>query len=402
MDTPHNTSMTESVHRMGLAEKYAGQKLERISFDDIVPGLDADISKRPVLLYNVSHVQRSPVARDPEKPAIRLLGVFQDGADAIAQAELMSRKVDPVDYWVTPLGEWMMLHADRAESAETVSTRIAERLARTEVKRQRDFEQLRAARDKKIQSHTSYHKTERTKRHEDKTPVRLNTDPGTNAKELSQRFMRNNQRYAVVSVVPDTGRAVRLRKKVPEPLFRVYGVFAGKKAAKEYVKTELSAHVGDYDLDVVDMYEWLHPQNLNPEDIVEEFRDPEINNIMQHAKDEQRTAKDFRKRCAAMGKEADMEYIAGAAGKDSVTLIGDFPELGAGRVAPDAGSTLQLVEVDPDEVEADHVMASEQESEAVLRGLVGDEAFETVKRDALAYYSQATCGAASLPETPPS
>ena len=376
MDQAQNSNMGETIRRMGLADKYSNQKLERAVFDDIAPGLDENVAKRPVVLYNVSHTKRSPVARDPEKPAIRLLGVFRDSGEAVAQAAEMNRKLDSVDYWITPLGEWIMLHVDREEDPVSVSGRITDRLKRTAEKRQRDFDQLRAARDKQLPSHTGYHKAERTKRNDEKKAKEClknkQVEGGTNTRDMTQKFIRNNQRYAVVSVVPDTQRSVRLKMKAPEPLVRVYGVYAGKKTAKDFIKNELSAHIGDYDLDIVDMYEWLHPHNVNAEDIVEEFRDPEINNIMQHAKEEKRTAKDFRKRCGLLGKEADMEYIVGESGKDMVSIV-----------EKDEAPRLKLVEIDPAEIQENDQVIPED----VLRGLVGDSSFESVKREALEYYS---------------
>ena len=59
------------------------------------------------------------------------------------------------------------------------------------------------------------------------------------------------------------------------------------------------------------MYEWLYPQAIDPDEIIEEYRDPEINSIMQHAKEEKKTTKQFRQRCSQLGKEPDMSYISG-------------------------------------------------------------------------------------------
>jgi hypothetical protein len=312
---------------MAAMDKYAGKPLEKPKFDDEIPGLCEDTSKRPVVLYNLAHVARSPEPSDPTNPALRILGVFESVEEATAAAGEMSRKSEPLDYWITPVGQWLMMYVDRNSDAAGIQARIELRLEKHGKRRDRDFEQLKVARDKKLQSRTSYQKKEREARMKDADVLCQNgvsDDNSTkknNVKELAQKFMRMNQRYAVISVLRDTEQAVRLGKKLPEPLLRIYATFPSKKNATDYIRETLSPHVGEYDLDVVDMYQWLFPQHVESEDLVEEFRDPEINNIMQHAKLEKKTTREFRKRCAETGKQADMAYIVGdEKGLDTVTI----------------------------------------------------------------------------------
>ena len=82
MQQQGNTAPMEHVHeasrRMALMETYANKPLEKPVFSDCIPNLDADRSKRPVLLYNVAQEGCSPTPNDPHNPAMRLLGVFDD------------------------------------------------------------------------------------------------------------------------------------------------------------------------------------------------------------------------------------------------------------------------------------------------------------------------------------
>lgn len=333
MQQQGNTAPMEHVHeasrRMALMETYANKPLEKPVFSDCIPNLDADRSKRPVLLYNVAQEGCSPTPKDPHNPAMRLLGVFDDAAEAVAAAQVLARKSEPIDYWTTPIGDWFMLHRDRQAS---VGTRIDDRLEQHRVRRDRDFSQLKVARDKKLQSRTSFHKQERAARAlaaaaaaAVDTPDNA-ADAANTVRGLAAKFVRLNQRFCVISVLPDTGSAVRIKQRIPEPLVRVYGAFPSKKEATVHIKEVLAQHIGDYDLDVVDMYEWLFPQSVDAESLVEEFRDPEINNIMQHAKEEKKTTRAFRERCALTGQEPDMAYITGNEPIQSVQITESLPE----------------------------------------------------------------------------
>ena len=298
----------EMVRRMGMMEGRLAS--EQAIFDEKIPKLNEDITKRPVVLYNVAHVGRSPTCKDPQNPALRILGVFAGGQEAAEHALILSRKFENLDYWITPLGEWLMMHVERMTEQEVLSERIQLRLSKHLKRRERDFKQIEAARDKKIQSKTSYQKNERANRILENSPAG-ETSRENSVGEFSAKYMRINQRFAVISMLADTEQAVRLKRRPAEPLFRIYATFPSKKTATAYIKEELSVHVGNYDLDVVDMYEWLYPQAIDPDEIVEEYRNPEINSIMQHAKEEKKTTKQFRQRCSQLGKEPDMSYISG-------------------------------------------------------------------------------------------
>jgi hypothetical protein len=298
----------EMVRRMGMMEGRLAS--EQAIFDEKIPKLNEDVTKRPVVLYNVAHVGRSPNCNDPQNPALRILGVFAGGQEAAEHALILSRKFENLDYWITPLGEWLMMHIERMADQVLLSERIQLRLSKHLKRRERDFKQIQAARDKRIQSKTSYQKNERANRILENSS-RENSSHENSVGEFSAKYMRINQRFAVISMLADTEQAVRLKRRPAEPLFRIYATFPSKKTATAYIKEELSVHVGNYDLDVVDMYEWLYPQAIDPDEIVEEYRNPEINSIMQHAKEEKKTTKQFRQRCSQLGKEPDMSYISG-------------------------------------------------------------------------------------------
>ena len=311
MDAPDKTAIIEeNKRRQVVMEEYGKKPLERAVFNDKVTGVTEDPG---VCLYNISHIGRSPVPKNENNPALRLLGIFRTTADAIAHARRLSEKLCDIDYWLTPVGQWFMMHTDRGRDQAQVQETIESRLAQNRQRRDRDFEQLRTAHEKKLQSKTSYQKNERDQRRKAKAEASETeaAEPTTGVPDVTQKYVQIGQRLAVISVLRDTLQSTRIGKKLPEPLVRVYGAFDSKKQAKNFIADVLAAHIGDYDIDIVDMYAWLHPQTVDPDQLEEQFRDPEIDKIMQHAKDEKKNSRAFRERCTLLDKEPDMPHVTG-------------------------------------------------------------------------------------------
>ena len=365
----------ENKRRRTVMDEYSKKPLERAVFADRVPGGPDGTGDVGVCLYNVSHVGRSPLPKDSLDPAVRLLGIFKSNEDAIGHARKMAAKCE-IDYWITPVGQWFMMHVDRSQDQLKTQEFIEARLEKHKQRRDRDFEQLKTAHENKLQSKTSYQKNERDKRRAAAGAKSADGATGADSAkgadgakrssvmDVTQHFLQVGQRFAVISVLADGLQSTRIGKKLPEPILRVYGAFDSKKLAKSFISDVLSPHIGDFDIDIVDMYSWLHPQtiHLQIDQIDEQFRDPEIDKIMKHAKEEKKNSKAFRERCALMDKEPDMPHVTGR----------------------DTGATFSLAELADAE--------AEPESEAVPK--VSDEDFSFLKDQAEAFYK-------SLASSPP-
>jgi hypothetical protein len=338
----------ECSRRMGLLEKSRNSTLEQKHFSDKVPTPEEWGNEIPVFLYNVAHKDRSPASSNESDPGLRILGMFQNRDEALELASKMSRKSADVDYWICMAGQWIMLHVDRNADQTKVQENIDARLVRAAKRRDKNFAQLKTAKDEKLQSRTSYFKKERTDRMKLKKKIsnkttesesitdslESQTTVGCDSTEsvwspkptlkkvpaIQQNCTRVGQNFAVISVLKDDLKATRLEEKLPEPLVRIYSVFSSKKQAKEYITNTLSPHIGDFDLDIVDMYEWLYPQSVDPDFIEEEFRDKDMTDIINHAKSEKTSTKQFRERCKELGKEPDMAHVSGSNATDSIVL----------------------------------------------------------------------------------
>lgn len=353
----------ENLRRRTVMDEYSKKPLERAIFDDKVPeSVLGRESVGGICLYNIAHQGRSPTPKNLEDPALRLLGIFQTPEEAIAQATRLATRLCQLDYWITPVGQWFLMHTDREKPQERVQEIIDERLAQNQKRRKKDFEELRTAHDKKLQSKTSYQKNERDQRRKQKkaTDGEASVPVIAGIPEITQKYVQIGQRFAVISVLQDKLHSTRIGKKLPEPMVRVYGAFDSKKLAKAFIADTLAPHIGDFDIDIVDMYAWLHPHSVDPDLLEEQFRDPEINNIMNHAKDEKKNSKAFRERCTLLDKEPDMPHVTGR----------------------NTGATFSLKEC-PEEM-----AQKEIDSEAPEPPKVSDEDFGFLKEEATNYYRE--------------
>ena len=361
----------ENLRRRSVMEEYSKKPLERAVFADKVPEsvIGPDVAAG-ICLYNIAHQGRSPVPKNLEDPALRLLGIFRTADEAILQATKLATRLCKLDYWITPVGQWFLMHTDRDKPQSYIQEIIEERLVQNESRRKKDFEQLRVAHDKKLQSKTSYQKNERDQRRKRAQPS-TESDSGrpgqaeSGIPEITQKYIQVGQRFAVISVLQDKLHSTRIGKKLPEPMVRVYGAFDSKKTAKSFIADTLAPHIGDFDIDIVDMYAWLHPHSVDPDLLEEQFRDPEINNIMNHAKDEKKNSKAFRERCALLDKEPDMPHVTGR----------------------NTTATLSLKEIEAPDPPAESPAPPAESPEISTEITVSDGDFGFLKQEAAQYYS---------------
>lgn len=111
------------------------------------------------------------------------------------------------------------------------------------------------------------------------------------------------QHFAIISLIGDDQE---LDKTKQQPALLVWGSTETESAAKDLIKNELAEEAPDVHLDVVAMYEWLYPTAVDPEQIIEEYRDKRLDDLMQHRKTEKRRIASFRKKCADEGREAPL------------------------------------------------------------------------------------------------
>lgn len=222
------------------------------------------------VVFSMSHVEFAPVCSDARDPAVRLYGCFPTVEQARAHAARIARE-EPCSLFVQRTHEWFLCPArpaSLADEAARVEARLeCHRLAAT--KNDREFDEVHDSRSTGAKGDGLLEK-----------PANLVTSCAE--KEVAPLFLPSalhvpSQRFAVVSFVRDlTGEAD------VECLCRVYQCFDDEKAADQYVRNVLCREVVDFDIDVVSTNEWVHPQYAAGHLLMrEEFRHPELNQIMQ-------------------------------------------------------------------------------------------------------------------------
>lgn len=107
-----------------------------------------------------------------------------------------------------------------------------------------------------------------------------------------------NQRYAVVVTLQDFSKEVLKGHDDPEPLVMFVDAFENEDEARKYMDEVLQDYIVNVHMDVVDMYEWLFPEDINPDQITEHYRHEELNRIMQERKNQKRELTKFEKKMA--------------------------------------------------------------------------------------------------------
>ena len=128
-------------------------------------------------------------------------------------------------------------------------------------------------------------------------------NPTKTAKEVPNDLMQRKQDFLVVSWMPDISKPTMKGADDPEPAVIVWRAFPSYDMAHAWVEDIASKHVFDFDLEIVDNYEWLFPEDVDREKIQESFRNPQQNRIMLQYKAEADRVSDFTTWCKQTGQE---------------------------------------------------------------------------------------------------
>ena len=122
------------------------------------------------------------------------------------------------------------------------------------------------------------------------------------------------QHFAIVSIMQDTS-ADFLAKQQPAVIF--WGCTETEAEAVAKIKDELSHRIKDIALDVVCMYEWLVvPTDQESPQIKEEWRDEQLNEIMNEKKVQSRKVKLYEQECCRAGVAPACIEIENSAASD--------------------------------------------------------------------------------------
>lgn len=239
-----------------------------------------------LVLANIGHRNRNPRC---DRAAVRILGVFDD-LDA-AKRHLQDAGTCDVDVHAAPVGDFFVLMRDPGQDEFGHRQRLLATHKRRLREHTEEFEANRVAQKAgEI----------RAQRRPNCEPLTIPAD-GEIARSVSRAMEVRMQRFAVVSILGDVEEA---DQDLKQPGVCIYEVFDSEAEAKTYVREVLGKRVLNYNLDVVALYEWLFPTNVDLNQVEEEYRVSELTEIMNHRKKEGQNVEAFRQLCAERGEVA--------------------------------------------------------------------------------------------------
>lgn len=245
-----------------------------------------------------------------KRPAFRILGLFRsvDGdyknwIDELHENNLIY--VDPEDKKTkcklgdlhkVPILKYMLIpknmNRDRDETyTKTKIEEIKKIYLENMEMAQREFEEHR---EKRVQGKMglSLEKQRETAKEKRKKSARgkvLNEKGKQTSSEIREvsrvpRIMELiNQKHAVIIILNDVTKETLAGKDDPEPAVLIIDTFDSCNEAEEYMET-LKNYVFCMNIDVVDMYVWHFPEDVDFDNVKEKYRDAEQNKVMNEKK----------------------------------------------------------------------------------------------------------------------
>jgi len=237
-----------------------------------------------LVLFNAAHRGRRPKAG---QASFRILGAFADEASLRAHVASASLPTD-VDVLASRLGEFFVIMQEVGSQDERVQ-----------------LERLRRLHKDRLLAHAEEFRENVCNQQTGAVTADAPSDAqtalsdGTPDAEMPQTVPRNaevrNQTVAVISVLLDPDASL----DAAQPGVVVWGVYDSEEAAKAAITRRLSLDVTDMHLEVVQLYEWLCPGEVqrNLDEIEEVFRDETLTELIKQRKSEKRHVKAFRNMC---------------------------------------------------------------------------------------------------------
>jgi len=282
----HHTEIKRRAEILNTEEKGKRDTFEHVKTDVCYP---FEMENMKFCLYSVSHVGWCPYAEKASEPGIRFLGCFATAEEATLHARVVQREDPSCNVQLTACHQFAMATSTPERLADDAACRKHVQDVLDYYKRMSTEEEVRFEDRVKIQKSVvaDKEKEERARARKAEEAEEAAKELGTETRKeltlapaLGRGAEVRDQNYAVVTFLPD-----RLQT-IPEFVFKVYACFNTLEEANIYCTNVCCDVVKDVDVDVVQMYSYLHPQNVTGEKVVSErFRSEELEAIMkQHKK----------------------------------------------------------------------------------------------------------------------
>ena len=257
-------------------ESYRVFKCARFSRGDM-----NKMSETGVVLLNLANTQRSPKS---ETPAFRILGSFKTREEAKRHSAL--NPTPDATVVCSDLRKWFPIMSTENATEDEAQARLT--------KLMEDYTTREKYHAEEFATNVSQQKMGTS--NASKVQMRKDTSAITDRTGDVERVQRNSevrqQNYALISYVPDLSE-----RDVKEPALIVWDVYDSEESASHAAKEDYGKRYFDVHLDVVALYEFLHPTLLDPNQITEQYREKELDEIMAVKKAEKKKVQDFERWC---------------------------------------------------------------------------------------------------------
>lgn len=329
-----NARMEELERRVGLAETIKETKGDPFG-DDRQPilsqfGTFEDSSQR-FLVVNFAHRDQRP---KKDRPALRILGAFESEAEADDYIRTAAPLLVGCNMWKLETMRWFMVCknmmrqqdssytlskidvlkslflADKARrDKEFADMRAAKQQGKTDQSLEKQKQKGKEQRQKKLSSRLKalQAKARETKGMRSDPTINETTTAGTNG--VPPSLIQRKQDYCVVSWMRDVTKPAIQCSDDPEPACIVWRLFPTYELAKEWMQGMGSQRIRDFDMEVVDTYEWLFPEDVDREKMQEMYRHSEQNKVMLQRKAEADKVVNFEHWCKEKGVEVPVTEV---------------------------------------------------------------------------------------------
>lgn len=143
-----------------------------------------------------------------------------------------------------------------------------------------------------------------------RTLVRQNCKDYEALLPFPQEIIPRSQQFANICYLPDTSKEARSGKKDAEPMVRILRFYNSVEAAERDAEERLSRYIGDFDIQTVDVGEWLFPGDVDYDEQENfKYRDQEQNRLMQSRKREKKKVRNYEQLCADADMTVDEVFI---------------------------------------------------------------------------------------------
>lgn len=296
-----------------------GEKASRTSSSSDSKKIPLFNPQHAFVLVNFTHIGQRPSS---QFPGFRIMGAFpsKEAATLFQQRHHSDSKLS---FWCIPTHQLAVicksseLHQNRAHNRRQIEA-LVQLYDEMDAKSDKDFdknvkEQKTGKRTdsvccrklkvcKRLKEEAEKKKNEFNEQQESSTPINY---------EVMAKHIIHNQRFAAIIVLSDIRDEVVDAEEIPEPCVAVLDVFADKELAISYAKTVARNQYPKLHIDVVDMYEFLFPENIHTDKVNESYGDRMLDEIMQSRKENLSETKRYREWCRKNGYKENFISLEG-------------------------------------------------------------------------------------------